>query len=207
MRIPILKRAFDIIFSLLLLVIFFPLALFIALSVYIFLGSPIIYRQQRPGLHGKPFMIYKFRTMRNSFDSEGKPLDDAIRLTRFGRFLRNTSLDEIPELINVLNGSMSFVGPRPLMMEYLTEYSPEQNRRHDVRPGITGLAQINGRNMLPWEERFKLDVWYVDNWSLWIDLKILLLTFYIVISRKGINEEGYATASMFVGSNHIDKKE
>ena len=201
MRSLLLKRILDIIFSLLLLVIISPLALLISIIVYLFLGFPVFFCQRRPGLNSKPFTIYKFRTMKELTDTKGNLLDDEKRLTWLGQFLRSTSLDEIPELINVLNGSMSFVGPRPLMMEYLTEYSPEQSRRHEVRPGITGLAQINGRNMLPWEEKFKLDVWYVDNWNLWIDFKILLRTLYIVLRRDGINEEGCATASTFVG-NH-----
>ncbi len=203
MRLLFLKRILDIIFSLLLIILLLPLMMFLVILIYIYLGSPVIFRQQRPGLHGKPFMIYKFRTMCNLYDTDGNLLDDTFRLTRFGKFLRNTSLDEIPELFNVLNGSMSFIGPRPLMMEYLTEYSSEQHRRHHVRPGITGLAQINGRNLLAWEERFKLDVWYVDNWSLWLDIKILARTILVVLKREGINEEGYATASMFVRN---DKK-
>lgn len=201
MRSLFLKRIFDIIFSISLLILLSPLIILISILILIFLGSPVFFCQQRPGKFGKPFIIYKFRTMRDLVDPNGNTYDDEIRLTRFGRFLRSTSIDEIPELINVLKGNMSFVGPRPLMMEYLAEYSPEQHRRHEVKPGITGLAQINGRNMLPWEERFKLDVWYVDNWSLWLDFKILLRTLLVVFTREGINEEGFATASTFINKN------
>jgi sugar transferase EpsL len=200
MRSQLIKRIFDIIFSILLLILVSPIFLIVALSVFIFLGSPIIFRQQRPGLHGKAFFIYKFRTMRDITDGEGNLLDDAQRLTRFGQFLRSASLDELPELWNVLCGTMSFIGPRPLMMEYLNRYSAEQNRRHLVKPGITGLAQINGRNALAWEERFKLDVWYVDHWNLWLDIKIFFRTILIVLGRKGINENGFATASPFMGN-------
>jgi sugar transferase EpsL len=207
MRSLLIKRIFDIIFSLALMLILLPVFLVVAISVLIFLGSPIIFKQRRPGLRGNPFYIYKFRTMHNMTDAQGNLLDDGQRLTRFGQFLRSTSLDELPELWNVLSGTMSFVGPRPLIMEYLTRYSSEQSRRHDVKPGITGLAQINGRNMINWEERFKLDVFYVDHWNLWLDIKILLRTIIIVFSRKGINETGFATASFFVGNNDLkDKK-
>lgn len=202
MRSPLIKRIFDVIFSFALLLILFPIFLLVAFTVLIFLGSPIIFKQQRPGLNCKPFYIYKFRTMRNITDSHGNLLDDGERLTRFGQFLRSTSLDELPELWNVLSGKMSFVGPRPLMMEYLNRYTPEQNRRHLVKPGITGLAQINGRNSLPWEERFTFDVWYVDHWTLWLDIKIIIRTLYIVLARKDINEKGFATASAFMGKNN-----
>lgn len=200
MKLSWTKRLFDIVMSFILLILFSPIMLLTALMVFCFLGSPVIFKQQRPGLNNKPFMIHKFRTMRNTVAGNGKLLDDECRLTRFGHFLRSTSLDELPELYNVLMGNMSFVGPRPLMMEYLTLYNSEQIRRHDVRPGITGLAQINGRNQLPWEERFKLDVWYVDHWSMWLDIKILFLTAATVITRKGISEQGHVTMSAFVGS-------
>ena len=153
-----------------------PVMLLTALAVWIFLGRPLLFTQTRPGLHGKPFQLVKFRTLSNATDMEGKPLADDKRMTRFGTLLRKTSLDELPELWNVLRGDMSLVGPRPLLMEYLPLYTPEQMRRHDVRPGITGWAQVKGRNALSWEERFRLDVWYVDNHSLWLDIKILALT-------------------------------
>lgn len=164
------------------------------------LGSPVLFRQQRPGLHGKPFMMYKFRTMTDSMDTNGNLLADDERLPSFGRFLRSSSLDELPELFNVLKGDMSLVGPRPLLMEYLPLYSPLQARRHEILPGITGWAQINGRNAISWEEKFKLDVWYVDNQSLWLDLKIIFLTFIKVFRREGISHEGQATMEKFTGS-------
>lgn len=166
MRSQYIKRIFDILISFVMLLLLSPIILILAISVFFLLGSPVFFHQQRPGLYCKPFTIYKFRTMSNSTDSDGHLLGDEKRLTRFGQFLRSTSLDELPELFNVLIGTMSLVGPRPLLMESLPYYSIEQNRRHDVRPGITGLAQVNGRNRLPWEKRFKLDVWYVDNWNL-----------------------------------------
>ncbi|QIB52600.1 sugar transferase [Pseudomonas sp. OIL-1] len=165
------------------------------------LGSPLLFRQVRPGLGGKPFEMIKFRTMKNAVDSEGCPLPDSERLTTFGQFLRSSSLDELPGLWNVLKGDMSLVGPRPLLIEYLPLYSAEQARRHEVRPGITGWAQVNGRNALGWEERFKLDVWYVDNQSLWLDMKILFLTVRKVLVRDGINAEGEATMSKFTGND------
>lgn len=193
----LIKKSFDIIIASLLLIICSPLFLVIALLIYFNIGSPIFFRQKRAGLNCKIFTIYKFRTMSNATNASGQLLSDKHRLTRFGRFLRSSSLDELPELINVLKGSMSLVGPRPLLVESLPYYSAEQNRRHEVLPGITGLAQVNGRNSLPWEERFKLDVWYVDHWSLWLDIKILLKTVIKVIKREDINEEGYVTASDF----------
>jgi sugar transferase EpsL len=162
-------------------------------------GAPVLFRQTRPGMGGKPFLMYKFRTMTDQRDTAGNLLPDEKRLTRFGKFLRSTSLDELPELINVLKGEMSLVGPRPLLMEYLGRYSPEQARRHEVRPGITGWAQVNGRNAISWEEKFKLDVWYVDNRSLWLDIKILWMTFVKVFKREGISQEGQATAEKFMG--------
>ncbi|MDY7077885.1 MAG: sugar transferase [Chloroflexota bacterium] len=177
-----------------------PLLALIALLVRLRLGSPILFRQQRPGLRGKPFTISKFRTMTSTRDAEGHLLPDAQRLTRFGRFLRSTSLDELPELFNILKGDMSLVGPRPLLMQYLDRYTPEQMRRHEVKPGMTGWAQINGRNAITWEHKFALDVWYVDNCSLWLDLKIIILTAWKILKREGINQPGRATIEEFMGS-------
>lgn len=174
--------------------------LLLACLVRVRLGSPVLFRQVRPGLHERPFMMVKFRTMTDERGADGELLPDARRLTSFGRFLRATSLDELPELWNVLRGEMSLVGPRPLLMEYLPLYSPEQARRHEVRPGITGWAQVNGRNALSWEERFKLDVWYVDHRSLWLDLRILWLTVRKVIVREGISAQGEATMPRFTGN-------
>jgi lipopolysaccharide/colanic/teichoic acid biosynthesis glycosyltransferase len=198
-----MKRFFDIVVSAALLVLLLPIFFLIALAVYIALGSPVLFVQVRPGLHGKAFKMYKFRTMLNACDCNGAPLDDGSRLTRFGRFLRSTSLDELPELINVFVGHMSLVGPRPLLMEYLPLYSREQMRRHDVRPGITGLAQVSGRNSIGWNERFKIDVWYVDNASLWLDLKILALTVVRVLARDGVSKVGEATMSKFIGNETL----
>jgi len=184
-----LKRLFDFICSLLLLIFLFPFILFIALKVNNKLGSPIFFLQERPGFKGEPFMMVKFRTMLDNIDSDGNQLPDSERLTSFGSFLRSTSLDELPELWNVLKGEMSLVGPRPLLMEYLPLYSFEQSRRHDVRPGITGWAQVNGRNAISWEEKFTLDVWYVQNQSIWMDIKILWMTVKKVIARDGVSPE------------------
>jgi sugar transferase EpsL len=195
-----LKRIFDVVAVLVGLLLIWPLIVLLALLVRIKLGAPIFFCQTRPGLHGKPFKMYKFRTMTNERDVDGNLLPDEQRLTPFGKFLRSTSLDELPELINVLKGEMSLVGPRPLLMEYLPLYSPEQARRHEVRPGITGWAQVNGRNAISWEDKFKLDVWYVDNQSLWLDLKILWMTFAKVFKREGISQDGQATASKFTGN-------
>ena len=188
--------------STLVLIIFSPVIFALSFLVYFKLGSPILFRQIRPGKHGKPFAILKLRTMLDATDVNGVLLPDAQRLTRFGRFLRSTSLDELPGLINVLKGDMSLVGPRPLLMEYLPLYSPEQARRHDVRPGITGWAQVNGRNAISWEDKFKLDVWYVDNRSIWLDIKILFLTVKKVFVREGISAAGEATMSKFTGSSN-----
>jgi lipopolysaccharide/colanic/teichoic acid biosynthesis glycosyltransferase len=182
-------------------VILSPLLLFVALLVEVSFGIPVIFRQKRPGFQSKPFWVYKFRTMTNAHDAQDNLLPDSQRITRFGHFLRSTSLDELPELFNVLRGEMSLVGPRPLLMQYLERYSPEQARRHEVLPGITGWAQINGRNALTWEEKFNLDVWYVDHWSFWLDIKIMLLTVVKVLHREGINQPGQATAEEFMG-NH-----
>jgi sugar transferase EpsL len=194
------KRLFDLITTALGLIIFLPLMLFLSLLVWIFLGIPILFRQQRPGYKGRPFITYKFRTMTNHTGPDGKLLPDAQRLPPFGRFLRSTSLDDLPQVFNVLRGEMSLVGPRPLLMQYLKRYSPEQMRRHDVLPGITGWAQINGRNALDWEDKFRLDVWYVDHWSFWLDLKILFLTPWKVFKREGINQPGHVTVEEFKGS-------
>lgn len=196
-----MKRVFDFVISSVAGLLLLPVILVIAIIVRWRLGSPVFYRQQRAGLHGKPFCLVKFRTMLDECDSAGRPRDDATRLTGLGRALRSTSLDELPELWNVLRGEMSLVGPRPLLPEYLPLYSVEQARRHDVRPGITGWAQINGRNSLTWEDRFALDVWYVENRSFWLDIKILLLTFIRVLRREGINAPNHATMARFTGSD------
>ncbi|MCC6076918.1 sugar transferase [Pseudomonas sp. GCM10022188] len=195
------KRLFDLIVAGCGLLLLSPLLVLIAWQVGRRLGSPVLFRQQRPGRDGIPFVIVKFRTMRDAVDAHGEPLADAERLTPFGRALRATSLDELPELWNVLRGDMSLVGPRPLLMEYLPLYSAEQFRRHAVRPGITGLAQISGRNGLSWEEKFRLDVWYVDHRSFWLDLKILWRTLHKVMTREGISAQGEATMPKFTGSH------
>ncbi len=197
------KRAFDVLLTIVSLSLLLPLMSLVALLVRIRLGSPVLFRQERPGLHGRPFILLKFRTM-----SEAKHPSDCARpewdrLTPLGCLLRSASLDELPEWINVLRGDMSLVGPRPLLMEYLERYTPEQMRRHEVKPGITGWAQVNGRNALTWEEKFKLDVWYVDNWSLWLDMKILVLTVWKVLTREGIRAEGHMTMPRFDGSKAI----
>jgi lipopolysaccharide/colanic/teichoic acid biosynthesis glycosyltransferase len=196
-----LKRTFDFLLSFAALLLLLPFLLFLALLVRMNLGTPIFFIQNRPGLHGKAFKVVKFRTMTHASDASGGLLPDAERLTRFGRFLRATSLDELPELWNVLVGDMSLVGPRPLLMEYLPIYSPEQARRHQVRPGITGWAQVNGRNALSWEDKFLLDVWYVDNRSFWLDLRIIYLTVKIVLARDGISAKGDATMPRFTGAH------
>ena len=193
------KRLFDIIFSLLAIVILSPILLLTSILVRIFIGTPIFFTQQRPGYKGRPFLIYKFRTMTNRLDSSGNLLPDAERLTPLGHFLRTFSLDEWPELLNILRGEMSFVGPRPLLMLYLPLYSPEQARRHDVIPGLTGWAQVNGRNTITWPDKFKYDVWYVDHWSFWLDIKIIFMTVVKVFKREGISQEGQATIEYFKG--------
>ena len=195
-----IKRLFDILASLFALFLLFPVLLFVAFLIKLKLGSPVFFRQTRPGLNAKPFEMVKFRTMRDAVDAEGNPLPDEERMTRLGHILRATSLDELPELWNVLKGDMSLVGPRPLLMEYLPLYSAEQYRRHETRPGVTGWAQINGRNALSWEDKFKLDVWYVDHQSLCLDLKILWLTVKKVLVRDGISAEGQATMERFRGN-------
>jgi sugar transferase EpsL len=190
----LIKRLFDIIFSLTLIILLAPLILFIALLIWVTMGRPILFKQRRVGYQGQVFTIYKFRTMTEERDENGNLLPDEQRLTRFGRFLRETSLDELPELFNVLKGDMSLVGPRPLLVEYLPYYTPEERKRHNMRPGITGWAQVNGRNAITWDQKLALDVWYVDNWSLWLDFKIILMTIIKVIKREGISTNGYATA-------------
>ena len=182
------------------LILLSPIILIVAIAVYWKMGSPVIFAQDRPGKNNQIFKFYKFRTMSDARDRDGQLLPDSDRLTPFGSWLRQTSLDELPQLWNILKGDMSFIGPRPLIVRYLERYSPEQARRHEVLPGITGLAQINGRNAISWAEKFKLDVWYIDHWSLWLDLKILLLTVVKVIKKDGINQEGYATSEEFKGS-------
>jgi sugar transferase EpsL len=192
------KRALDAVASLVGVIVLWPLMALLALLVRIRIGAPVLFRQQRPGLSGQPFVLLKFRTMTEARDSQGVLLPDAERMPPFGRFLRSTSLDELPELINVARGEMSLVGPRPLLMQYLGRYTPKQMRRHDVRPGITGWAQVNGRNALTWEQKFDLDVWYVDHLSLGLDLKILALTFWKALKREGISQPGQATAEEFL---------
>lgn len=192
-----MKRVFDLIISIPLLIVLLPAMLIIALLVLIKLGSPVLFKQQRPGIHGKPFILLKFRTMTDERDAGGKLLPDAVRLTSFGKALRRYSLDELPQLFNVIKGDMSLVGPRPLRMEYLKLYTKEQARRHEVKPGITGWAQVNGRNAISWEEKFALDVWYVDNRSFSLDLKILWMTFLKVIKSEGINQPGQATMEKY----------
>ena len=200
-----LKRLFDIIASTLGLLILAPVLGILAVLVWIKLGSPVLFRQVRPGLHARPFTIYKFRTMTEETDGSGRLLPDADRLSPFGRFLRRTRLDEMPELWNVLKGDMSLVGPRPLLMEYLDRYTPEQARRHEVRPGITGWAQVNGRNALDWEARLAMDVWYVDHQSFKLDLLILWRTLLNVIKRDGINAPGHVTMPRFTGSAPVQE--
>lgn len=195
-----LKRIFDIVISAALLVSCTPLIIFIAMLIRLKIGKPVFFTQRRPGLHGAPFKLIKFRTMRDAYTANGEPLPDSERLTALGQFLRSSSLDELPELWNVLKGEMSLVGPRPLLMEYLPLYTPMQARRHDVLPGITGWAQVNGRNAIAWDDKFKLDLWYVAHQSWWLDIKILLLTIKKVFLREGISAQGEATATKFEGS-------
>jgi sugar transferase EpsL len=202
---PVSKRIFDLIGTTLGLIILSPFIFLTGLSIAIFLGTPIFFRQQRPGYKGNPFFIYKFRTMTDASDSAGSLLPDSERLTRLGRFLRALSLDELPELFNILRGEMSLVGPRPLLMEYLERYSPEQMRRHDVYPGLTGWAQVNGRNAIAWQDKFRYDVWYVDNWSFWLDIKIFLMTLWKVIKREGITQPGQTTTEYFMGNSDGDQ--
>jgi lipopolysaccharide/colanic/teichoic acid biosynthesis glycosyltransferase len=195
------KRLIDIFGSLFMFIILFPILINISFLVYIFIGNPIFFKQLRPGLNGKIFSIYKFRTMKNIFITKDNLSPDEIRLTKLGKFLRRFSLDELPELWNVIKGDMSLIGPRPLLVEYLNRYTPEQARRHEVKPGITGWAQVNGRNAITWEEKFKYDVWYVDNMSFWLDLKILYMTIIKVMKGEGISQPGLATTEEFKGTN------
>ena len=195
-----IKRLFDVCVAAIMLIVLSPLMLVVALLVRWQLGSPVLFHHRRPGLHGRAFRLVKFRTMRDTRDATGELLPSAQRLTPFGKLLRSSSLDELPELWNVLKGDMSLVGPRPLLMDYLALYTPEQFRRHDVRPGVTGWAQVNGRNDLSWEDKFRLDVWYVDNRSLWLDIRILLLTLKKVALREGISASGHAITPRFSGS-------
>lgn len=195
-----IKYVLDRLFAALAIVVFSPFIVFVAIAIYLRMGRPIVFTQARPGKDGRIFTFYKFRTMTDDRDADGNLLPDVQRITAIGKFLRQTSLDELPQLWNVLKGDMSFVGPRPLLVEYLERYSPEQSRRHDVMPGITGWAQINGRNSISWAEKFKLDVWYVDNWSLWLDLKILFLTVWKVVKKDGINQSAQDTMKKFMGN-------
>lgn len=195
-----LKRLLDIIIASIALILLSPLYAFVAYKVKKNLGSPVLFRQVRPGLHGRPFEMIKFRTMKDAVDEQGNPLPDSERLTPFGQMLRSTSLDEMPELWNVIKGDMSIVGPRPLLMEYLPLYSPEQAKRHDVRPGMTGHAQVNGRNAIGWEEKFKLDTWYVENQSIWLDFKIMFKTVHKVLAKDDISAEGEVTMTKFTGT-------
>lgn len=195
------KRLFDLIIAVPTLVLLVPILALLGLLVRLRLGSPVLFRQQRPGLHGQPFTLLKFRTMTDVCDAQGVLLPDAERLTPFGRFLRSTSLDELPELVNVVRGDLSLVGPRPLLMEYLDRYTPQQMRRHDVKPGITGWAQVGGRNAISWEEKFALDLWYVAHRSLWVDIKIIALTAWKIMTREGISQPGQATVEYFQGSS------
>jgi len=197
---PAAKRAFDFTLAGLSIVVLAPLMALIVLLVYLKLGAPVFYRQVRPGLHAKPFELFKFRSMRDAFDEEGMPLPNDQRITRFGQLLRSLSLDELPELWNILKGDMSFVGPRPLLMDYLPLYNERQSRRHEVRPGLTGWGQINGRNSISWEEKFELDIWYVENASFGLDIKIILMTFMKVLRREGISHEGDVAMPRFRGS-------
>ncbi|EGR2723035.1 sugar transferase [Vibrio parahaemolyticus] len=200
-----MKRLFDFCASLFGLILLSPIIALVAWKIRKNLGSPLLFRQTRPGLHGKPFEMVKFRTMKDAVDAQGNPLPDSERMTPFGDKLRNSSLDELPELWNVLKGEMSLVGPRPLLMQYLPLYSKEQARRHEVRPGVTGWAQINGRNAISWEDKFKLDVWYVDNHNLLLDIKILFLTVKKVFVKEGISADGHVTIEPFTGQSKPGK--
>lgn len=199
------KRLFDFIISQLMIIILSPILFVVWLLARVKLGSPTIFRQERPGRYGKIFTMYKFRSMTDARNGSGELLPDEVRLTGFGKLLRKTSLDELPELFNILKGDMSFVGPRPLLVRYLDRYTPEQARRHEVKPGLTGWAQVNGRNAINWEEKFKLDVWYVDHWNLWLDLKILCLTIIKVFRREGISADNHATMEEFWGRENSEE--
>jgi len=199
-RIPLAKRIFDLALTIPGMMVAAPVMLLIGLLVRIYLGKPVLFCQERPGYLGKPFRIHKFRSMTDARDAQGNLLPDAQRLARLGRFLRSSSLDELPELINILRGEMSLVGPRPLLMQYLERYTPEQARRHHALPGMTGWAQVNGRNAISWDDKFRLDVWYVDHWSLGLDVRIIFLTLWKILRREGISQPGHATAEEFMGS-------
>ncbi len=199
--VPWRKRIFDLVLTFPALIIFSPIMLIVALVILVSEGPPVFFVQPRPGYRNKIFNVVKFRSMRNAFDRRGRPLPDEQRLSPLGCFLRASSLDELPELIHVLAGEMSLVGPRPLLVQYLDRYTPEQIRRHEVLPGLTGWAQVNGRNVLTWEDKFRLDVWYVDHWSLRLDIKILALTVWKVLKREGISQPGQATSEEFMGSD------
>jgi lipopolysaccharide/colanic/teichoic acid biosynthesis glycosyltransferase len=200
------KRLFDLVLAIPALVILAPVTVVLILLLRISVGKGVFFYQNRPGLHGKPFRIYKFRTMTNECDIDDCLLPDSERLTKLGSFLRSTSLDELLELFNVVKGDMSIVGPRPLLMQYLDRYTPEQARRHEVKPGITGWAQVNGRNAISWEDKFKLDVWYVDNWSVWLDVRIIAMTIWKILKREGISQPGQATAEEFMGKRKAHAK-
>jgi sugar transferase EpsL len=204
--IPRRKRVFDLLLAIPGLVLLSPLLAALAILIRLRLGRPVLFRQERPGYRGQPFTLYKFRTMTDARDTDGRLLGDAERLTGLGRSLRSFSLDDLPNAINVLRGEMSVVGPRPLLVEYLDRYTAEQARRHDVLPGITGWAQVNGRNDLSWEDKFRLDVWYVDHWSLRLDIKILALTAWKVLRREGISQAGFVTAQEFQGTGKVPPK-
>ncbi len=193
LRHPLLKRLFDVVGAGVALLIFSPILLMVAMMVRLTMGSPILFTQKRPGLHEKPFYIYKFRSMKNAVDAHGKPLSDAQRLTKFGSIMRSLSLDELPQLFNILRGDMSIVGPRPLLYDFFPYYTDTDMRRHEVKPGVTGLAQVNGRNNAPWEARLALDVEYVDQWSIWMDIQIIFKTIRIVLLREGVTTDGHAT--------------
>jgi len=195
-----LKRFFDIVTASVLLIVLSPIMIITGISVLLALGRPVMFARLRPGLREKPFTLFKFRTMRDELSGSGVPLPDEQRMTRFGRFLRSSSLDELPTVFNIIRGDMSLVGPRPLLMEYLPLYSERQKRRHEVRPGLTGWAQVNGRNLLAWPERFEFDVWYVDHCSFWLDVKILMLTVVKVLRREGISQESHVTMEPFKGN-------
>ncbi len=200
-----IKRVLDILLATFLLVIFSPLMALIALAIWMTMGRPVLFRQPRIGYKGRVFTIYKFRTMTDERDEQGNLLPDEKRLTPLGKLLRSLTLDELPELFNVLKGEMSIIGPRPLLVEYWDLYTPEQRRRHDMPPGMAGPVLAYGRNLLSWEEKFKLDVWYVDNWSLWLDFKIFLRTLWMVLKREGVSAEGYATAPKFTGTSDSEQ--
>ena len=200
--IPVIKRLFDLIITIPGLILASPILACIAIVLWVKNGRPVVFKQKRPGYHGEVFTLYKFRTMRtDAINPQGNVRTDNERITGIGRFLRSTSLDELPELINILSGEMSLVGPRPLLVAYLERYTPEQRRRHDVLPGMAGWAQINGRNLLTWEQKFSYDLWYVDHWSLWLDIKILALTIWKVLKREGISPMGQVTMEEFQGSS------